>query len=90
MPLQKLSGDFVEQRSDSLFGKRHNPGNDSGDTLRITRSEWTQKNACLAGLENGGSPINLDGHERFLLFLDRNGLFETGQDILRQSQLRQR
>src|SRR5664279_4683994 len=45
VPLGEFSGDFVQQWADSVFRKRHDPGDDPGDPLEISRAEGPQKNA---------------------------------------------
>jgi hypothetical protein len=45
VPLGKFNGDFVQQRPDSVFRERHDPGDDSGDALGTPRTEGPQKHA---------------------------------------------
>ena len=58
--LGEFGGDFVQERADSLFRQRHDPGDDPADPLGISRIEWPQKNAGLVGLEDGGRAFDVD------------------------------
>jgi len=43
--LREFSGDFVQERADSVFRERHDPPDDPARPLRIPRIEGPQKNA---------------------------------------------
>ena len=43
--LGEFSGYFVQERADSVFRERHDPGDDPADPLGIARAEGPQKNA---------------------------------------------
>ena len=52
MPFRKFGGDFLEQGTDLVFRKRHDPRDDPADPFESSRTEWPQKNARLVGLED--------------------------------------
>jgi hypothetical protein len=43
--LGEFGGDFVQERTDSIFRERHDPGDNPDGPLGIRRTEWPQKNA---------------------------------------------
>jgi hypothetical protein len=43
--LGEFGGYFVQERADSVFRERHDPGDNPAGPLGILRTEWPQKNA---------------------------------------------
>ena len=60
MPLGELGGDFIQQRTDLVFRKRHDPFDDPRDPLRTSGTEGPQKNARLVGLEDRGRAADVN------------------------------
>ena len=75
--LGELSGDFVQQRADPVFRKRHDPGDDPGDPLGTTRIEGPQENAGLVGIENCGCAFEVHGHGCWRLLRDGDRFLES-------------
>jgi hypothetical protein len=43
--LGEFGGYFLQERADSVFRERHDPGDNPAGPLGILRTEWPQKNA---------------------------------------------
>jgi len=58
--LGEFGRDFIQQRADSVFRERHDPGDNPAGPLAILGIEWPQKNTGRVGPEDRGRAFDVN------------------------------